>query len=244
MKTIRLDSIESTQRYARDLLCAGEVHEPTVVIAREQSGGIGRFGRVWASPPGGLWLTLIVPRCIELEPWFSLRLALVVRSLCERLVPASAGRLLIKWPNDVMLNDRKVAGLLIEQVVAKKERWLLIGVGLNVCVERAALAESVRAVAASLCEVGATPAVYVELERELPRTLLEASQRVGTSKELEMIEQGLWGREQQIWITRPDGHRVIGEVLGLETNGALRARIEGRIETMVSVDRLEKPMAE
>lgn len=115
----------STNERARELAAAGAPHG-TLVTAGEQTAGRGRQGRTWAAPAGRALLCSVIVR----EP--------------PRLLPLAAGvavakvvgdEALLKWPNDVLVNGLKVAGILVEGRPA--ERWVVVGIGLNV-----ALAES------------------------------------------------------------------------------------------------------
>lgn len=117
---LHLRLTDSTNSRARELAAAGAPHG-TLVTASEQSAGRGRQGRSWTAPAGS-----------------SLLCSLVVRDP-PRLLPLAAGvavaevagtRAQIKWPNDVLLDGRKVAGILVEG--RPQERWAVLGIGLNV----------------------------------------------------------------------------------------------------------------
>ena len=96
----------STQEIARQLLKNGQAQVGDTVVADRQTDGRGRYGRTWISPAGGLYLTAI----LAYDALISLRCGLaVVRALESNGI--SAG---LKWPNDVLVNDRKIAGVLVE----------------------------------------------------------------------------------------------------------------------------------
>jgi BirA family biotin operon repressor/biotin-[acetyl-CoA-carboxylase] ligase len=114
---------DSTNERAKELGAAGALHG-TLVTADEQSAGRGRQGRVWTAPPRSAVLMSLVLR--ELDELLPLSAAVAV---CEAL-PADAR---IKWPNDVWIDGRKVAGILIEG--RPQEGWAVLGIGLNVTTE-------------------------------------------------------------------------------------------------------------
>lgn len=121
------DRIGSTNDRARELAEAGA--EPfTVVIAEAQSAGRGREGRRWESPAGtGLWLSLVAPpREPAARALVPLRVGLAVCRAVEAVAPGTRAGL--KWPNDVEIAGRKVAGVLCEATPA----GVVIGVGVNV----------------------------------------------------------------------------------------------------------------
>lgn len=100
----------------------------TAVLARRQTSGRGRAGRHWSSPDGGLYLSVLLRPSMPLERWGLLPLACgaaVVATLREEGFPAA-----LKWPNDVLLDGRKVAGVLVETRLGE-ERFAVVGIGAN-----------------------------------------------------------------------------------------------------------------
>lgn len=133
---IALESVGSTMTEARNLADKGEDEAPdgTLIWAREQTGGKGRRGNQWDSPKGNFYMSLITRP--EVPPANAAELAFVtgcaifdtVGEVCE---PGLECRL--KWPNDVLLNDSKVAGLLLETRAAAGQNvdYVIIGLGVN-----------------------------------------------------------------------------------------------------------------
>ncbi|MEA2455525.1 MAG: BirA family transcriptional regulator, partial [Thermoleophilaceae bacterium] len=115
---------DSTNERARALAAGGAPHG-TLVTADEQQAGRGRQGRSWSAPPRSAVLMSVVLR--ELSETLPLAAAVAV---CEAL-PVDAR---IKWPNDVWIGGRKVAGILVE--ARPQEGWAVLGIGLNVATEK------------------------------------------------------------------------------------------------------------
>jgi BirA family transcriptional regulator, biotin operon repressor / biotin---[acetyl-CoA-carboxylase] ligase len=115
---------DSTNERAKELAIAGALHG-TVVTADEQSAGRGRQGRAWTAPPRSAVLVSVVLRD-DLAETLPLGAAVAV---CEA-IPAEAA---IKWPNDVWIDGRKVAGILVEG--RPQDGWAVLGVGVNVTTE-------------------------------------------------------------------------------------------------------------
>jgi BirA family biotin operon repressor/biotin-[acetyl-CoA-carboxylase] ligase len=115
----------------------------TVVLAEEQTAGRGRDGRTWRSPLGGVWLGKLLrpPPPLPAAGVLSLRVGLVLADVVEavlgvRPTSLSRPRAGLKWPNDVLIDDRKVAGILCEsRWQGETLQWLAIGVGVNVANE-------------------------------------------------------------------------------------------------------------
>jgi len=123
-------TLTSSLDAVHDLGLRGVSHGATVV-AEEQTAGRGRDGRTWRSPVGGVWLGMLLrPGHVELGA-LSVRAGLVVADVVDELLGAPAARL--KWPNDVLLADRKLAGVLCEtRWQGDMPEWLALGVGVNV----------------------------------------------------------------------------------------------------------------
>jgi BirA family transcriptional regulator, biotin operon repressor / biotin---[acetyl-CoA-carboxylase] ligase len=121
---------DSTNRQAREE-AAGGAAEGTLVVAEMQSAGRGRLGRSWLSPRGGIWLSLVLRP--PLPPYRAHLITLLAAVAAVEATTAVAGIAPgIKWPNDLLLKGRKLAGILTE-VSAEMERvnYLVVGVGLN-----------------------------------------------------------------------------------------------------------------
>jgi len=122
------ERLDSTNDEARRLAAAGAPHG-TVVHADEQGAGRGRFGRTWFSPAGNLYLSVLlrVDLPTERSPELSFVTAITVADAVDALLPKQS-KATLKWPNDVLVNDGKIAGILLESV----ENAQIIGIGLNV----------------------------------------------------------------------------------------------------------------
>jgi BirA family biotin operon repressor/biotin-[acetyl-CoA-carboxylase] ligase len=153
---LHLRSTGSTNARARELAQAGAPHG-TAVTADEQTAGRGRQGRGWATPPGSALAVSLVIR--DPDPLLSLRAGLAVADL------AGAGAR-VKWPNDVLVEGRKVAGILAEG--RPQEGWAVLGIGVNAALDLAVLPDEVRERAGTL---GLEP-------RELPEALATLLERL------------------------------------------------------------------
>jgi len=153
---LHVRTIGSTNDRARELAAAGAPHG-TLVTTGEQVAGRGRQGRTWSAPPGRALLMSLVLRTVD--PLLPLRAGLAVAD-----VAGPGAR--VKWPNDVLLDGRKVAGVLVE--ARPHDGWAVLGIGLNVAIELDTLPEDVRARAATL---GRPPAALEATLDELLRAL-------------------------------------------------------------------------
>lgn len=127
-------SLDSTSTEARRLADLGAA-EGQIVWALKQESGVGRRGRHWSSPAGNLYCSLLLrPSCSAAEgAKLSFLIAVALYDALEQVLPPDAP-ISLKWPNDVLLGGRKVAGILLESKsnVAGQLEWLIVGTGVNV----------------------------------------------------------------------------------------------------------------
>ena len=156
-------SIGSTNTEARRLAGAG-AGSGTLVTSDGQTGGRGRQGRPWTSPAGALAYSVVLRRSVEVPSTLPLQVGVAV---CEAVESFGVERAEVKWPNDVWIDGRKVAGILVE--ARPQDGWAVIGIGLNVVVAPEDFPADVRERAASV-EHGATiPRAIAALNESLGR---------------------------------------------------------------------------
>jgi BirA family transcriptional regulator, biotin operon repressor / biotin---[acetyl-CoA-carboxylase] ligase len=204
---------DSTNERARELALGGAPHG-TLVTADEQSAGRGRQGRAWSAPPGSGVLMSLVVRDLD-ERSAALPLAAAV-AVCEALAPLDCR---IKWPNDVWLEGRKLAGILVEG--RPQEGWAIVGIGLNVSTAPDQLPAVLRETATSLRIAG------VERDREeVLAALLEAlGRRLGQPPE-EVLPA--WRERDALRGERVRWRDGEGEAAGIDETGALIVETDAR----------------
>jgi BirA family biotin operon repressor/biotin-[acetyl-CoA-carboxylase] ligase len=157
------DSVGSTNDEAKRL-ASGGAEEGTLVWAREQTAGRGRRGRAWCSPRGNLYLSLILrPGCsVGSAAQLGFVAALAVGGALREILPRIE-RLAYKWPNDVLIDSHKIAGVLLESetVAPAKLNFVVVGVGVNL----AASPQGTEFPASSIIEEG--------LGKVMPEVMLE-----------------------------------------------------------------------
>ena len=142
------EEIGSTQERARELARAGARHG-TLVISKVQKGGRGRLGRVWGSPQGGLWMSLVLRP--DLPARFAPRVTQAAAVGVAKALWGFGVEARIKWPNDLLVDGRKICGILAESSAGKapagRPDFVVLGVGLNANLDPADLDVSGREVA-------------------------------------------------------------------------------------------------
>jgi BirA family biotin operon repressor/biotin-[acetyl-CoA-carboxylase] ligase len=142
------EQLDSTNSTAKELAVAG-AEEGTVVIAKTQTHGRGRCDRTWQSPKGGVYLSLILRPTSPAEhtSLLSLLAALAVTTTLE----SYQVRATIKWPNDVRVKGKKIAGILLEsEVKGNTVDFVIIGIGINLNINPTQLSADIRSSSTSL----------------------------------------------------------------------------------------------
>ena len=213
---VHLRETGSTNDRVRELALGGAPHG-TVVVAEHQSAGRGRHGRTWSAPPGRS-LTLSVLVRPQQAPMELLPLA-VALAVCEACEAAAGLRCEIKWPNDVWIEGRKVAGILIE--ARPREGWAVLGIGLNVDTAGGELAPELRETATSLRIATGGP---VDREVALDALFERLAEWIGALGRPERVtdafreRDALYGREIA-WTQ--DSQRMTGAARGIDDDGSL-----------------------
>lgn len=173
-RLIHLSSVTSTMDEARRLAQEG-ADSGAVVVADEQTAGRGRAERAWHSPKGSLYATILIRDEVPLHglPLLSLACGLAIARAIQRLLRLDAH---LKWPNDVWIRGKKVAGVLIEtRIGASRAEHVLIGLGVNGDLRPEELPPELRAIATSLsAESGhhvCLPALLKLILEDLDRTI-------------------------------------------------------------------------
>lgn len=142
------DSIDSTNKKAKELALVEK--EGTIIVAEEQSEGKGRLGRAWVSPKGkGIWMSIILKP--QISPMKVSRITLLgaaaVSSALERMGIESS----IKWPNDILIQDKKISGILTEMSgEMDMVNYIIMGIGINVNLGERDIPEDLRDKATSI----------------------------------------------------------------------------------------------
>jgi BirA family biotin operon repressor/biotin-[acetyl-CoA-carboxylase] ligase len=219
-KLYYLDVVDSTNEYAKELI-GNKVPEGTVVLADTQNKGKGRFNKQWYSPEGGIWMSVIL---FPSDPaLISIAAAVAV---CEALhlngvLPG------IKWPNDILLNGKKIAGILVEII----DDAVIVGIGLNL---------NIRSFPEDLQDIASS--VFLETKKHLEKKMLYDN----LCKQLDDCYKMLQNKQGSDLLTKWRHYTVLlgqmvtikmgettvqGKVLDISNDGALvLMRTNGKIE--------------
>ena len=218
-----------------------------VVFTQKQTAGRGQHGRTWHSPPGVLTASFILDQIPAIQlPKFSLAAGLAVIYAVEDLLPGWQGVLRLKWPNDVLLDGRKLAGILCEGRVKGSSTRVVVGIGLNRCVDfaQSGLATSSVGYAISLHQVSSVVPDELPLLERLRHYLLQTAALLGSEKifhkqtGISALLPAIRGRDALLG--RPitldlGGEQVSGQAAGIDEFGCLLLRLpDGELSAFAS----------
>jgi BirA family biotin operon repressor/biotin-[acetyl-CoA-carboxylase] ligase len=186
----------------------------TVVVVEEQTAGRGRDGRTWRSPAGGVWLGMLLRPPVPVLGALSLRVGLVLADVVDDLVGRGTSRTRLRWPNDVLVDDRKIAGILCEgRWQGDTLQWLGVGVGMNVA---NAIPEDLAGRAIALNELLPDVRRIDVLDRLVPALVpLTTHHAPLTESECTAFARRDWLRGRQIRTP------ISGRAVGIRPDGAL-----------------------
>ena len=216
----RLQSTPSTMRDAAALAAQGHPHG-TVVVADRQTAGIGRHGHAWHSQPdGGLYMSVIL-RLAAPGPTVTMALGLAVQQAVSETEEVSPD---LRWPNDVMVNDRKLAGIMVQAA----DTALIAGIGVNV--NQATFPADLKDLATSLkIETGHQHSIEALLHRIIAEALRYT--RLPKPEILRRFEsRSTYARGKHVIV---DGH-LQGITAGLDPNGFLLLQTPTGIEKIIT----------
>lgn len=210
---------DSTNERARELAALGATRG-TVVTAGEQSAGSGRRGRRWSAPAGAALLYSAILRPLDTgDSLLPLAVPLAVCEAIESLAPVECA---VKWPNDVWIDERKVAGVLIE---ARPPDWAVIGVGVNLAIEPGEFPRDVRWPATSVGHGVTLDAALEALNSRLEAWVDADAERVLA----EFRARDALADREVAWEGAGDGASGAGTAEGIDGRGNLTVRDESGV---------------
>ena len=220
----RFRSVTSTQDIAFQLASMG-ARSGTVVRADYQSAGRGRLGRTWEVPADtALTFSILLRPDVPLHQLGSLSIE-TAHALCTVLIAAGARNVALKWPNDVLVDGRKVSGILL-QTRSMPDAVAVIGIGVNVNTPL----ESLPATATSLAAVldhAIDPADMLDQIITVLDSMWTTWRPIISRNRIAELDQKLWLNGRQATLLDAD-REIAGTILGVAPDGALRMLVDDR----------------
>ena len=239
------DSIDSTQNFAIEI-ASNSKENGTVVISQKQTRGRGRLGRKWLSPAGGIWLSIVFhPKFdISMSTLFPIAASVALSNAIEKVIRKKSE---VKWPNDVTIKGKKVAGMLIDvSIESNKIENLVLGVGINFKVNASRLEKLLKNTdnfygVTSLVENGKyqNPILFV-------KSFLYELEKI-----FELLEKGKsntiiddWTKKsstigKSVSVSTSDG-KINGKAIKLDNDGALIVKTNNQFQRVLAGDVIYK----
>lgn len=212
-----LDEVDTTMTAARQMVAAGTLASGHAVLAHHQTAGRGRSQREWLSTPGGALLMTIYRQQL-LEPLQVGLIAIATGVAVAETVAALGVDARLKWPNDVLVGDRKLAGVLITTRVGRHVIDVFAGIGMNITGVPAGLSSP----ATSLADHLASPPPIERLGEDLITRWNAAMDQLEKGQELDLVDR--WTR-RAAWIGEQvnlvAGQVISGTLVGIDSIGRL-----------------------
>ncbi|WP_305513625.1 MULTISPECIES: biotin--[acetyl-CoA-carboxylase] ligase [unclassified Methanobrevibacter] len=231
------DEVKSTNTVAK-FLAMNNVENGSVVISEKQTDAKGRSGKTWESPLGGIWLSIILQPHVDYSklPLITLATGVAVAKAMEKIGIKSAE---IKWPNDIIINNKKVCGILTEAVTQFNTiKNVIIGVGIDANVDITGFPEDLKEGTTTIKEELGRK----ENENTLIRLFLEEFEKIAELFNHEGFEEILkeWRKRSYtigkiVEVREPFNKYYDGYVVGISKEGALIVeKIDGTLEKVIS----------
>jgi BirA family biotin operon repressor/biotin-[acetyl-CoA-carboxylase] ligase len=209
--------------------------QPLWIVAREQTAGRGRRGNAWISLPGNLYATLLLidPAPPRGAPELSFVAALAVRDALVDRAPALAQRIELKWPNDVLCDGKKLAGILLEGRMLREKIAVAIGIGVNCRHHPSNTTFPATDLAAAGAQVGAEE-LFAVLSAAMVRRLAQWRRAAGFSAVRADWLACAAGIGETMRVRLPE-RELVGRGEGLDDNGCLLLRLaDGCLQTIAA----------
>jgi BirA family transcriptional regulator, biotin operon repressor / biotin---[acetyl-CoA-carboxylase] ligase len=231
------NELDSTQDYAMTLPKSESLHG-TIVIAKKQNMGKGRIGRTWISPEGGLWMSIIFRPNFSVDNIIFLQFigALAVANAIREITKIDCK---LKWPNDVLINEKKVCGILVDVNLENENNKIVMGIGLNANIDSSLINNFLNdgnIKATTLKEECGNDIDLLFLIKSILEKLEHYYDALSRGKTLEIIDS--WKEKSDMFGKRAivyDGNeKLIGHVIDIDQNGGLVMKLtDGSVKNII-----------
>ena len=218
---IKLDAIDSTNSYLKKLLLKENINDFTVVVSKHQTNGRGRNGNLWVNKPSLNLAFSVYKRFINfsVNEKFMLNIVSSV-SVYEVLKKYKLNNLTIKWPNDIMTENKKIAGILIENSVrGNKINHSVIGVGININQSQFLDLPNATSVFLESGKKHSVEKIAVELKDAIKKNFTNFEIR--ETELIEFYNSALYKRNLIADFTTVDAKKIHGTIIGVNKEGTL-----------------------
>lgn len=240
MRIIKLNAIDSTNVYLKDLLHAKSMEDFTVVVADKQLKGRGQMGTVWESESGkNLTFSMLKQNVgLKVTQQFVLNMQISL-AVYDALQELNVPNLRVKWPNDILSGKTKICGILIENILSGSIiNASIIGIGLNVNQVNFGKLPKVSSMKALLGQNFDLDEVLQEITKKLRNRLLKL-QTIAFSELKESYEKVLFRKDKPSTFETPDGELQMGFIRGVSEEGKLVVTLQDNIQKVYGLKEIK-----
>ena len=246
-KLVWLDEVGSTNTYLVAAVNAEEAHnwpDFSVVATDNQVAGKGRLGRDWSAPAGASLAVSVLlrpktPAGRPLPPeslgWFGLLAGLAMTRACNQVLPGGK-KASIKWPNDVLIEGKKVCGILSELVMTPQGAALVVGTGVNIALAEADLpvpTATSLVIEGAQTTLDAVLATYLTEFSRITKVFVSAAGNVRSSGLLDQVTELCGTLGKSVRVELPSGENPVGTAIGINEQGSLVVEMSNCAEPLV-----------
>lgn len=227
-KIYYFNTLDSTNKKAKEI--AQDEEEGTVIIAEEQTQGKGRMGRSWISPKGkGIWMTMILKP--NLEPMKVPKMTLIAAAAVHKALNKLGIKSQIKWPNDILVDGKKVCGILTEMSgELNMVNYVIMGIGINVNLDEEDIPDELKDIAGSLKLTTGKKINRKELAanilNEFEKLYLSFKEEDNIEEVLKICKENSILLGEEVRIIRGNNIRI-GKAIDINDNGELVVKFDG-----------------
>ncbi|MEO6691981.1 MAG: biotin--[acetyl-CoA-carboxylase] ligase [Saprospiraceae bacterium] len=232
-KYIHLESVDSTNKYLIDWVSKTAPEDGFCVFSDFQTDGRGQYGRNWQSNKGENLLSSFAFQTQwlnDLEVFILHQItSLCLLNVIRKSIPEAELR--IKWPNDILVKDKKIAGILIQNIYRGQQlNWSIIGIGLNINQQ----AFDAQLQASSMSIIGKKEFDHIPILQDLHDEICKWIQVIKNNPELDLLDDyndELYQLNQFVQFEKTDSEIVKGKLLGVDENGKIKIEMDNRIQS-------------
>lgn len=232
------ESVNSTNLVAKDLALQGE-SEGTLVIAGRQTAGVGRLGRTFFSPDGGIYMSLILRPSKSKADFLFITVAAAV-ALSQSIENVSPKKCFIKWVNDIYIDDKKVCGILTQgrfSLDGDTPEYAVLGVGINLVTPKGGFPDEISGIAGSVFDKESVPPkVSAKLISDFCERFFSFYDNIENKTFLEEYRLRSYLTGKRIEYTSPDGVLHIATVTGIDDDAGLIVKEDGKTVKLTAGD--------
>jgi len=232
---IRLDEINSTNEYALNLISTNKQVEWTIVLANFQTMGKGQGSNIWKSEKNANILMSIIlkPEFMKPSEQFILNM-IICNAIANIMQKISNLEIKIKWPNDIILNDKKIGGILIQNIISSSQiKHSVVGIGLNI--NQKTFSDEMSHASSLFIETG-TPYPLEQILNQILEKIFINYNRLKTDRSKDIVKEfnlNLWKRNQKVEALNKHNENVELFIYGISEKGELIASTGNKISKYV-----------